>query len=229
MLLSDITSSSNGSTLCIYFLISIFWVYTFSWGNERLRIKRLDSRINISEEKLMKLLTSSCTRTFLTWRNHAIPFVRRYRQRIPRVAVSLFLRNYNSRTNKQTRDVSRPWHRNDIMARVYLSHGYEAVKNLLKVSCQMKYAIEANRYEARAAAFLVRYSGPNFFDPLDLGHEEMNPEPTNSPSQRLVTPFHGMARITWQVGPLVNDLSWLNNSSPRESVGDSGAESAVLV
>lgn len=94
MLLSHIISFSNGSTLWIYFLISIFWVYTFSWGNERLRIKRLNSRINISEEKLMKLLTSSCTRTFLAWWNHAIPFVRSYRQRIPRVAVSLFLRNW---------------------------------------------------------------------------------------------------------------------------------------
>lgn len=83
---------------------------------------------------LMKLLTSSCTRTFLTWWDHAIPFVQSYRQRIPRVAASLFLPNYNSRANKQTRDVSRPCHRNDIVTRLYLGHGYKAVKNLFNES-----------------------------------------------------------------------------------------------
>lgn len=59
-------------------------------------------------------------------------FVRSYRQRIPRVAASLFLRNYNS--NKQTRDVSRLCHRNDIVPRVHLGNGYKAVKNLFNES-----------------------------------------------------------------------------------------------
>lgn len=47
---------------------------------------------------------------------------------------------------------------------------------------------------------------------VDLGHGGASQEPNNSPSHKLVTPFRGMARITWQVGPVVNDRGWLDST-----------------
>lgn len=56
----------------------------------------------------------------------------------------------------------------------------------------------------------LRNSGVrNFFDPVRPWPWRSR-EPNNSPSHKLVTSFRGMARITWQVGPVVNDRGWLD-------------------
>lgn len=68
-------------------------------------------------------------------------------------------------------------------------------------TCRVKIELQA------AAKFWC--SGRNFFDPVRPWPWRSR-EPNNSPSHKLVTSFRGMARITWQVGPVVNDRGWLD-------------------